>query len=99
MKQALEELRAVKDLVALEIFRVKYLGTKGQFKDLMKLLALFRKNKSQRSAPKVNSAKEEVTAAFDQKKEELSATALVPKMQSMSPNPEKFPRSAIGTFS
>jgi phenylalanyl-tRNA synthetase alpha chain len=73
-KQALEELAAVKTPAQLEAFRVKYLGTKGLIKDQMKLLGSVPKEEKPALGQKVNSVKDEVTAAFEAKKSELTAS-------------------------
>jgi phenylalanyl-tRNA synthetase alpha chain len=72
-REAGEELRAVKGPAELEAFRVKYLGTKGQIKDLMKLLGSVPREEKPALGQKVNSVKDEVTAAFEAKKSELTA--------------------------
>ena len=67
------ELDSVKDLARLEAFRIKYLGSKGQVKDLMKLLGTVSKEEKPALGQKVNSVKDEITRAFEAKKIEISA--------------------------
>jgi phenylalanyl-tRNA synthetase alpha chain len=67
-KLAGQELNSVKDLAQLEQFRIKYLGTKGQVKDLMKLLGTVSKEEKPALGQKVNSVKDEITPAFYPKK-------------------------------
>lgn len=73
-KQAADELIAVKGAGDLEAFRIKFLGTKGHLKDLMKLLGSVPKEEKPALGQKINSVKDEVTAAFEAKKAELTAS-------------------------
>src|SRR4051812_42039086 len=73
-KLAEQELKAVKGSNDLEAFRIKYLGTKGQIKDLMKLLGSVPKEQKPAVGQKVNAVKDEVTAAFEAKKTELASS-------------------------
>jgi phenylalanyl-tRNA synthetase alpha subunit len=69
------ELRAVKNAGELEQFRIKYLGSKGQVKDLMNLLAKVPKEQKREVGQRVNAVKDQVTAAFEARKTEMSAGA------------------------
>ena len=59
------ELTDVKNATDLESWRIKYLGTKGQVKDLMKLLATVSKEEKPALGQKVNAAKDRLTTAFE----------------------------------
>jgi phenylalanyl-tRNA synthetase alpha chain len=69
------ELRAVKNAGELEQFRIKYLGSKGAVKDLMNLLAKVPKEQKREVGQRVNAVKDQVTAAFETRKGELSSGA------------------------
>jgi phenylalanyl-tRNA synthetase alpha chain len=71
---ALAELAVVKTARELETFRVKYLGTKGQVKDLMKLLGSVPREEKPAMGQKVNAAKETLTAAFESRQAEIGAS-------------------------
>ncbi len=68
---AAEELKAVATPADLEAWRVKYLGTNGQVKDLMKLLSSVPKDQKPALGQKANAAKVELTDAFEAKKGSL----------------------------
>jgi phenylalanyl-tRNA synthetase alpha subunit len=74
-KQAEVELAAVKTANDLEQFRIKYLGTKGQIKGLMKLLGQVPKEEKPAIGQRVNATSDEVTAAFEARKSSLGAPA------------------------
>ncbi len=74
--QAAEELGSIKTPAQLEEFRIKYLGAKGLIKDQMKLLGAVPKEQKPALGQKVNAVKDEVTAAYEVKKTELSATGV-----------------------
>jgi phenylalanyl-tRNA synthetase alpha chain len=69
-QQALAELSEVKTPAELEHWRVKYLGTKGLVKDLMKLLGSVPKEEKPALGQKVNAAKDQITAAFEARQSE-----------------------------
>src|SRR5689334_15258741 len=66
-KQADAELAAVKTPAELEQFRIKYLGSKGSIKGLMKLLGQVPKEQKPALGQKVNALNDHVTAAFTDK--------------------------------
>jgi phenylalanyl-tRNA synthetase alpha chain len=72
-QEAAGELQAVTSHSDLEQFRIKFLGTKGKIKGLMTLLGKVPREQKPLVGQKVNALKDEVTAAFEQKKLELSA--------------------------
>jgi phenylalanyl-tRNA synthetase alpha chain len=80
------ELRAVKSADELEQFRIKYLGTKGKIKGLMKLLGQVAKEQKPAIGQKVNSLDDQIRVAFDGRKSELaSATAQGPSIDVTEP--------------
>ena len=74
-EQADAELSAVATADALEQFRIKYLGSKGQIKGLMKLLASIPKEQKPAVGQQVNGVNDRLTAAFEIKKEAFAAAA------------------------
>ena len=74
-ERADQELRAVKNAGELEQFRIKYLGSKGAVKELMNLLAKVPKEQKREVGQRVNAVKDQVTAAFEARKSEMSAGA------------------------
>jgi phenylalanyl-tRNA synthetase alpha chain len=72
VKTAGDELAGAKNAAELEIWRVKYLGTKGRVKDLMGLMGSVPKEQKPAFGQKANSAKKSLTDAFDARTAELS---------------------------
>jgi len=70
-KRALAELETVKTTAELEAFRIKYLGSKGEVKNLTDLIAQAAKEQKREVGQKANAAKAEVTAAYEAKKAQL----------------------------
>ncbi len=75
LTQARAELSAVNNAHDLEQFRVKFLGSSGLLKDAMKLLGKVPKEQKPVLGQRLNAIKDEVTAAFESRKNELSAGA------------------------
>jgi phenylalanyl-tRNA synthetase alpha chain len=75
--EAERELNAVGSADQLEQFRIKYLGTRGQIKNLMTLLAKVPKEQKPAIGQRVNALKSRVEAAFDEKKSSLGAGVAV----------------------
>jgi len=71
--QAKSELDAVQDAEALETFRIKYLGSKGELKSLMALMKDVPKEDKPAFGQNANKLKQSLQAAFDTKKETLSS--------------------------
>jgi phenylalanyl-tRNA synthetase alpha chain len=71
VQQATAELSAIKSAAELEQFRIKYLGSKGSVKDLMKLLGTVPKEDKPALGQKVNAAKEAITGAFEAKQSDI----------------------------
>lgn len=69
------ELRAVRTSAELEQFRIKYLGAKGAVKELMTLLQQVPREQKREVGQKVNAVKDQLTAAFEERKSGLSAGA------------------------
>ncbi len=68
---AAEELKAVATAADLEAFRVKYLGTKGQFKGLMRLMGSIPKDQKPAYGQRANAAQDAAQAAFDARHAQL----------------------------
>jgi phenylalanyl-tRNA synthetase alpha chain len=73
-KQADAELAAVKTAAELEQFRIKFLGSNGLIKGMMKLLGQVAKEEKPQVGQKVNAVKEHVTAAFGEKQASLAGS-------------------------
>jgi len=71
-KGALEDLKAVADLKALEDFRIKYLGRKGQITQMLSRISEFPSERRPQAGQLANKIKKEVGSAFEQMKDSLS---------------------------
>ena len=92
-KQAREALDKVRDSQELEQFRIQYLGTKGALKDLMSLLGKVAKELKPQVGQQLNTLKNEISGAFEQKKSSLgSAQTSGPQIDLTEPGK----RPAIG---
>jgi len=69
---ALAELQNVTDLAALEEFRIKYLGRKGQITQMLSQIGKLPREQKPQGGQLANKVKNEVTAAFEKLKSELS---------------------------
>ncbi len=76
---ALVELQKVTDLAALEEFRIKYLGRKGQVTQLLSQIGKLPPEQKPQAGQLANKIKNEVTKAFEQLKENLLAQQEKPK--------------------
>ena len=73
-KDALGALRKITDTAALEDFRIKYLGRKGQITQMLSQLGHLPSEQRREAGRLANKAKKEVTEAFEQlKKSGVSA--------------------------
>jgi len=70
-KQALDELTRVQDLKALEEFRIKYLGRKGLIMQLLSEVGTLPREEKPRAGQLANRTRNEVTAAFEERKRVL----------------------------
>jgi phenylalanyl-tRNA synthetase alpha chain len=70
-RQALAELEQVKDLPALEEFRIKYLSRKGLIMQLLSEVGRLPREQKPQAGQLANKTKNEVTAAFEQRKKVL----------------------------
>ncbi len=70
-RRAKEELRAVKDLAALEQFRIKYLGKKGLLTSFMKRLGSLSPEERPQVGKLANSVKQGLTSLFSETKKKL----------------------------
>ena len=88
LKQAaLAELRAARDMAALERARVNFLGSHGQFTALMKQLGALAKEEKPAAGKAVNAAKVELETALAQRRSELNSRPPCPKNPPISPCP------------
>ena len=69
---AATDLAAVSTLDQLEQFRIKYLGSNGEIKNLMQLIKQVPGDQKKAFGQKANAAKDQVTAAYEQRKTDLS---------------------------
>ena len=69
--QALAELQQVQDLKALEDFRIKYLSRKGLIMELLSEVGRLPREQKPRAGQLANRTKNEVLAAFEQRKKAL----------------------------
>ena len=92
-QRALAELEAVKSAAELETWRIKYLGSKGEVKNLTDLIAKAPKEQKRDVGQKVNAAKTEVQSGFEAKQSQLSAGASVEMTEDVT---EPGLRPAIG---
>ncbi len=69
--QAEAELADVHDAIALEQWRIKYLGAKGAVKDMMQLIGKASKEEKPLVGQRVNSAKQQISSAFEAKTADL----------------------------
>lgn len=73
--QGAAELAAVKSSAELEQFRIKFLGSNGLVKGLMKLLGQVPKDQKPAVGQKVNAVKDQLASAFESRKGQLAAGA------------------------
>jgi phenylalanyl-tRNA synthetase alpha chain len=76
-KQADAELAQVKNAAELEQFRIKFLGSKGLIKGMMKLLAQVPKEQKPALGQRVNAVNDHVTSGFEEKKTSLGSGGAV----------------------
>ncbi len=88
--EAEQELSAVKDLAALEQFRIKYLGSNGKVKAMMGLIKEVPSDQKKAFGQKANGAQNQIKTGFDAKQAELS-TAAGPAMTEDVTEPGKRP--------
>jgi phenylalanyl-tRNA synthetase alpha chain len=69
------ELSAVKDAASLEHFRIKFLGSNGLLKSLMRLIGEAPKEQKKVVGQKLNEFKSRLEEAFNARKQELSSDA------------------------
>jgi len=70
-KEALNDLKAVTDLKALEAFRIKYLARKGQITQMLTQLGTLPAEQRPEAGQLANSIKKQVTADFEKLKDSL----------------------------
>jgi phenylalanyl-tRNA synthetase alpha chain len=72
-QRALEELGTVTSAADLETWRIKYLGTKGEIKNLNDFIATAQGPDKKTVGQRVNPVKKEIEAAFEEKKGSLAS--------------------------
>ena len=70
--EALSALKQIKDISALEEFRIKYLGRNGQIIDMLSRIGRLPVDQRRQAGQLANKIKKEVTAAFEELKKNLS---------------------------
>ena len=78
-QEALTELQKVADLAALEEFRIKYLGRKGQVTQMLSQIGKFPPEEKPEAGQLANKIKKDVTKAFEDAKAALQARQAKPK--------------------
>ena len=78
-EEALAELQKVTDLAALENFRIKYLGRKGQVTQMLSQIGKFPPEEKPKAGQLANKVKKDVTMAFEEAKNALQAQQGKPK--------------------
>jgi len=73
-KEALAELLKVRDLKALEDFRIKYLSRKGLIMDLLSQVGKLPREEKPKGGQLANKTKNEVLAAFEERRKSLEQT-------------------------
>ncbi len=71
-KEALQELKGIDTQLALEDFRIKYLGRKGSITRMLSRIGQFPAEQKPAAGQLANKIKKEVTTAFEQAKKTLS---------------------------
>lgn len=74
LARALSELAAVTNADQLETWRIKFVGSNGEVKNLMQLIKTAPPEQKKLVGQKANAAKDQVTQAFEARKGELAAT-------------------------
>ena len=74
-KEAESELAAVATAEALEQFRIKYLGSKGRVKGLMKLLGQVAREEKPAIGQRVNAVDDQIRTGYEAKKQTLAGGA------------------------
>jgi len=78
-EEALAELQKVTDLAALEEFRIKYLGRKGQVTQMLSQIGKFPPEEKPKAGQLANKVKKDVTGAFEEAKNALQTQQARPK--------------------
>ena len=78
-EEALAELQKVIDLAALEEFRIKYLGRKGQVTQMLSQIGQFPPEEKPKAGQLANKVKKDVTGAFEEAKNALQTQQAKPK--------------------
>jgi phenylalanyl-tRNA synthetase alpha chain len=75
VREADAELALVKDGAALEQFRIKYLGSNGRVKGLMKLMGGIPKEEKPAFGQKANGAKSHIEGSFEARRQAIASNA------------------------
>lgn len=84
LKQAKSDIQSASDLNALDLYRVKYLGKKGQLTEYLKTLGQLPSEQRPVVGQKVNAAKEMLQALIEQRVVELKQTLVESQLASES---------------
>ncbi len=74
-KEAISDLKKVRDLKGLEEFRIKYLGRKGQVTQMLSQIGKAEPQERASAGQLANNVKKQVTEAFEKLKQSLSLSA------------------------
>ena len=78
-EEALVELQKITDLAALEEFRIKYLGRKGQVTQMLSQIGKFPPEEKPKAGQLANKVKKDVTGAFEDAKNALQSQQAGPR--------------------
>lgn len=81
-ERASEAIKHAKDIAALELIRVNFLGKKGEVTELLKRLALLTAEEKPKFGQLVNQAKQEISVLIDEKMLALKEKQLLDKLAS-----------------
>src|SRR3954447_20644179 len=73
-QQAITELAGVKNAAELEQWRIKFLGSNGLVKGMMKLVGAAPKDQKREVGQRCNTVQAEVTAAYEDRKTNLGSS-------------------------
>src|SRR4029079_17691285 len=91
LEQAMTELAAVADAGELEQFRIKFLGTKGLLRGLMKLLGQVPKEQKPALGQRVNAASDQINNAFEERKSSIGGAVAAGLLEDVT-EPGKRPQ-------
>src|SRR5438874_13304668 len=95
--RAAAELAAVRTADQLEQWRIRYLGSNGEVKNLMQLIKTAAPDQKKSVGQRANAVRDQMKGAFDARKTELAATQNAGKDSLDVTEPAKPRRWAIAT--